>query len=182
MRYLALAFTVLPLVDLWLLLSIGEVFGFWPTIGLTIVVAFLGAYLGKREGLKVLAQWKRALGEFRMPEDGLVSAALVLVGAVLLITPGVLSDALGLLLLFPPSRRVFAKVVGAYLTRRFARAAEEGRFHVHVQSVDFTSADDIRTRFTPEDIVDQDRQGVVDTVGEDVPLLPQNASRNPSLN
>lgn len=174
MRYLVLAFTILPIVDLWLLLSIGEVFGFWPTLAMTIGVATLGAWLGKREGLKVLAQWKRALGEFRMPEDGLVSAALVLVGAVLLITPGVLSDVFGLLFLIPPTRRVFAKLVSAYVARRFAKAQQEGRVHVHVRSAMPRATDDVAVRFVTDD--------VVDTVGEEVPLLPQSASRNSNLN
>ena len=53
-RWLFVVFVVLPMVDLWLLLSIGAVLGFWPTLGLTLAVAVLGAYLGKREGLKVL--------------------------------------------------------------------------------------------------------------------------------
>ena len=129
-------FIVLPLLDLWLLLVIGDVLGFWPTVALTIAVALLGGYLGKREGLRVLSQWKRALGELRMPEDGLVSGALVLVGAVLLATPGVMTDVLGLLCLFPPSRRLIARGVSAYVATRFARAAEQGRVQVNVVSFD----------------------------------------------
>lgn len=136
MGYLALLFIVLPLLDLWLLLVIGDVLGFWPTVALTIAVALLGGYLGKREGLRVLSQWKRALGELRMPEDGLVSGALVLVGAVLLATPGVMTDVLGLLCLFPPSRRLIARGVSAYVATRFARAAEQGRVQVNVVSFD----------------------------------------------
>ena len=129
-------FIVLPLLDLWLLLVIGDVLGFWPTVALTIAVALLGGYLGKREGLRVLSQWKRALGELSMPEDGLVSGALVLVGAVLLATPGVMTDVLGLLCLFPPSRRLIARGVSAYVATRFARAAEQGRVQVNVVSFD----------------------------------------------
>ena len=136
MGYLALLFIVLPLLDLWLLLVIGDVLGFWPTVALTIAVALLGGYLGKREGLRVLSQWKRALGELCMPEDGLVSGALVLVGAVLLATPGVMTDVLGLLCLFPPSRRLIARGVSAYVATRFARAAEQGRVQVNVVSFD----------------------------------------------
>ncbi len=136
MGYLALLFIVLPLLDLWLLLVIGDVLGFWPTVALTIAVALLGGYLGKREGLRVLSQWKRALGELSMPEDGLVSGALVLVGAVLLATPGVMTDVLGLLCLFPPSRRLIARGVSAYVATRFARAAEQGRVQVNVVSFD----------------------------------------------
>jgi UPF0716 protein FxsA len=164
---LTLLFVVLPLVDLWLLLIIGDVLGFWPTVGLTIGVALLGGYLGKREGLKVLSQWQRALGELRMPEDGLVSAALVLVGAVLLVTPGVLTDVLGLLCLFPPTRRLLATGVSAYVARRLARAAERGTVTVRVVGLDSGS---VGFGATPN-VRDAD---VYDTEG--VPLLEERAT------
>jgi UPF0716 protein FxsA len=149
--YLALLFIVLPLLDLWLLLVIGDVLGFWPTVALTIAVALLGGYLGKREGLRVLSQWKRALGELRMPEDGLVSGALVLVGAVLLATPGVMTDVLGLLCLFPPSRRLIARGVSAFVTSRFARAAEQGRVQVNVVSFDGVGRESDVSHFDADD-------------------------------
>ncbi len=151
MGYLALLFIVLPLLDLWLLLVIGDVLGFWPTVALTIAVALLGGYLGKREGLRVLSQWKRALGELRMPEDGLVSGALVLVGAVLLATPGVMTDVLGLLCLFPPSRRLIARGVSAFVASRFARAAEQGRVQVNVVSFDGVGRESDVSHFDADD-------------------------------
>jgi UPF0716 protein FxsA len=132
--FLALAFIVVPIIDLWLLLSIGDVLGFWPTLGLTVGVAVLGGYLGKREGLKVLSGWKRAVGELRVPEEGLLSGALVLVGAALLIAPGVLTDVLGLALLFPPTRRLVARVVQARIAAKMQRATEEGRLKVRFVS------------------------------------------------
>ncbi len=132
MGYLVLLFLVVPLVDLWVLLLIGDVIGFWPTVGLTIAIAVLGGYLGKREGKRVLAAWTRALGELRMPEEGLVSGALVLAGAVLLMTPGVITDALGLLLLIPPTRRLFARIVSARLGLWIKERSEAGQLHVRV--------------------------------------------------
>jgi UPF0716 protein FxsA len=167
---LTLLFVVLPLVDLWLLLIIGDQLGFWPTVGLTIAVAVLGSYLGKREGLKVLSQWQRALGELRMPEDGLVSAALVLVGAVLLVTPGVLTDVLGLLCLFPPTRRLLAKGVSAYVARRLARAAERGTVTVRVVGFDSGSAG-----VGVQPSVHDSEGDVYDTEG--VPLLEESARK-----
>lgn len=134
MGWLVLLFVVLPTLDLWLLLAIGERIGFWPTIALTVAVAALGGWLGKREGLKVLAQWRTAMTELRMPEEGLVSAALVLAGAVLLAAPGVLTDVIGLALLFPPSRRPIAKLVRRALEGRMKRAVERGSVRVNVVS------------------------------------------------
>ncbi len=134
MGWLALLFTVVPLVDLWLLLVIGEWLGFWPTVWATILIAVVGAYLGKREGLRLFGELRRALAELRMPEEGLVSGALVLVGAALLIAPGVITDTLGLALLFPPTRKPIAKLVRARLEKRFSRAVAEGRVRVEVSS------------------------------------------------
>lgn len=134
MGWLVLIFVVLPTLDLWLLLAIGERIGLWPTIALTIAVAALGGWLGKREGLKVLGQWRAAMTQLRMPEEGLVSAALVLSGAVLLAAPGVLTDVLGLALLFPPTRRPIAKLVRRALEGRMQRAVERGSVRVNVVS------------------------------------------------
>jgi UPF0716 protein FxsA len=129
---LTLLFLVVPALDLWLLLVIGERLGFWPTFGGTVAVAMLGGWLGKREGRKVLTEWRRAMSELRMPEDGLVSGLLVVVGAALLMAPGVLTDVVGLFFLFPPTRRVAAKVVSKYAAGRLAAAKRSGRLRVEV--------------------------------------------------
>lgn len=130
--WLFLIFVVLPMVDLVLLLGIGEVLGFWPTLGITVAVAALGGYLGKREGLKVLRQWRDAMASLRMPEEGLVSAALVLAGAVLLAAPGVLTDVVGLALLVPYTRKPIARLVRRALEGRMQRAVQSGNLRVNV--------------------------------------------------
>jgi len=126
MGKLLLAFTVIPLVELYLLINLGTWMGVWPTIALVLVTGCVGAFLAKREGLKVLTQWRGALAEGRVPEEGVLGGVLVLVGGVLLVTPGVLTDALGLSLLVPVSRRFWATIV----RRRYEKAVEAGRFQV----------------------------------------------------
>ncbi|WP_437784893.1 FxsA family protein [Sorangium sp. So ce1097] len=123
MGKLILLFTVVPIVELWLLLSIGGLIGFWPTVALALGTAVLGAALGKREGLKVLAAWRGAMTEGRIPDEGLTGGLLVLLGAALLITPGVLTDVAGILLLLPPARRRIAALVRARLEQRVAASA-----------------------------------------------------------
>jgi UPF0716 protein FxsA len=132
MERLFLLFTIVPLLDLLLLLRIGEVLGTGPTIGLVIATAIVGAALAKSEGLRVLRQWQRAIAEGRIPEEGVLSGVLVLVGGVLLVTPGVVTDAVGLALLFPPTRRVVAEQVRRWTARQIRR----GTVHV-VQWGDF---------------------------------------------
>lgn len=122
MRYLVLLFVVVPLGELYLLLWMSGLVGFWPTVALTVVTGIVGGSLAKREGLRVYRQWNRAMAELRPPETGLVEGALVLLGGALLITPGVVTDVVGFLLLVPWSRRPIATrvraLVGRYLDGR----------------------------------------------------------------
>lgn len=126
MGKLLLLFTVVPLVELYLLLYLGSFIGFWPTVAIVLVTGVLGAMLAKREGLRVFRRWSDALREGRMPEEGVLGGVLVLVGGVLLVTPGVLTDVTGLLLLFPPTRRFVAERLRRYAERRIAG----GQLHV----------------------------------------------------
>jgi UPF0716 protein FxsA len=119
-KYLLLAFTVVPFIELYLLLAIGREVGFWPTVGGVLFTGVVGAWLAKKEGLRVLRRWQESLAQGHMPEEGLVGGVLVLVGGVLLVSPGVLTDVVGLFLLFPPTRRVIAALVRRRLERRMA--------------------------------------------------------------
>lgn len=123
MAKLALLFIVVPLVELWLLLAIGRAIGFWPTVGIAVGTAFLGVALARHEGRRVLTRWSESLAAGQVPDEGITGGVLVLLGAALLIVPGVLTDAIGLLLLLPPTRRWIAAAVQAWLTRRAARGA-----------------------------------------------------------
>jgi UPF0716 protein FxsA len=119
-RYVLIAFVVIPLVELYLLLWVGSLIGFWPTVGITVVTGLLGGTLAKREGIRVYRQWRSALDEMRAPETGIVEGMLVLLGGALLITPGVLTDITGLLLLVPLTRRPIAARVRRAVDARLA--------------------------------------------------------------
>jgi UPF0716 protein FxsA len=140
---LFLLFTVVPLVELYLLLWLASFIGFWPTLAIVLTTAALGAFFAKREGLKVLRGWQRAVAEMRVPEEGLTGGLLVLVGGVLLITPGVITDVTGLLLLVPPVRRRVARWIerrffpgGVVSSSTFAQAVSGpgGRRQVRIES------------------------------------------------
>ncbi|OJT27062.1 exlusion protein FxsA [Archangium sp. Cb G35] len=119
-KYLLLAFTVVPFIELYLLLAIGREVGFWPTVAGVLFTGVVGAWLAKKEGLRVLRRWQESLARGRMPDEGLVGGVLVLVGGVLLVSPGVFTDVVGLFLLFPPTRRLVAELVRRRLERRMA--------------------------------------------------------------
>jgi UPF0716 protein FxsA len=125
---LVLLFLVLPVVDIWLLVQIGHRIGFWPTFAMLVVTAIIGVQLAKAEGLRVLQKVQRAFAEGHAPERELVSGLLVFVGGALLVVPGLISDALGIVLLVPPTRALVARL----LRRRWANAIAAGRIVVDV--------------------------------------------------
>lgn len=120
-KLLLVLFTVVPLLELVLLVFLGNVMGIWPTVGLVLATGMLGAWLGKREGLRVFYAWRAALNEGRMPEEGLTAGLLALAGGLLLLTPGVLTDVAGLLLLLPTTRRWIAPRLQAAVQKRIER-------------------------------------------------------------
>ena len=121
-------FIVLPAVELILLIEMGKAIGVLPTLGLIVATGFIGATLARHQGLTVLARLRGELGAGRLPADALSDGALILVAGALLVTPGVLTDAAGFLLLIPLTRSVLKR----HLKRRFQKAVREGRANVHV--------------------------------------------------
>ena len=111
---LAALFIGLPLLDTLVLVVLGRYIGFWETLALVIFSGFLGAGLAKRQGLRVWQGIRRDLAEGRVPAQGLVDGAIILVAGGMLAAPGFLTDMLGLALLVPAVR---APIKG-YLRRR----------------------------------------------------------------
>jgi UPF0716 protein FxsA len=135
--YLFLVFTVIPFVELALLIYLGaEVLGFWPTLGLVIFTALLGTILVRWQGMKALTRIHRRIGRGQVPADELFDGVLILVAGLLLITPGVLTDIAGLALLFPPIRYLLKRQLRRWAKRqveiRTARVSDQ--FWAHVQS------------------------------------------------
>ncbi|MBW2523450.1 MAG: FxsA family protein [Deltaproteobacteria bacterium] len=126
MAKLVVLFTLVPLVELYLLLLLGGLLGFWPTVALVLLTALVGAWLAKREGLRVLRQWQQSLSRGQMPEEGVLGGVLLLVGGVLLVTPGVLTDVVGLALLAPVSRGWVARWLRPKIEARLNRGIESG--------------------------------------------------------
>lgn len=116
---LFLLFTVVPAVELYLLIQLGGALGAGATIAIVLTTGLLGASLAKREGGRVFGEWQASLQRGELPREGLVSSLLVLVGGVLLVTPGVLTDLFGITMLIPPARRALAGVLGRYVEKRF---------------------------------------------------------------
>ena len=101
---LFLAFTIIPVVEIYLLIQIGTIFGALTSIALVIVTGFLGAYLARIQGLQTLFRIQKSLREGQMPSSELLDALLIGIAGLVLLTPGFLTDAFGFLLLIPNTR------------------------------------------------------------------------------
>ena len=101
---LFLAFTIIPVVEIYLLIQIGTIFGALTSIALVIFTGFLGAYLARIQGLQTLFRIQKSLREGQMPSSELLDALLIGIAGLVLLTPGFLTDAFGFLLLIPNTR------------------------------------------------------------------------------
>src|SRR6478735_3963167 len=115
--YLFLLFIVLPLVEIMILVKIGMVTSFWVPIAIVIVTGVVGTTLARREGWKVLERMREDVRTGQMPADSLIDGFLVLLAGVLFVLPGVLTDIVGIVLLFPPSRSLVKRGVAAWFKR-----------------------------------------------------------------
>ena len=117
---LLVLFTVVPTIELVLLLILADNTSWQFTVGLILVTGIVGAALARYEGLRCLRTIQEQLGAGRLPGDSLMDGLMILIAGALLVTPGVLTDLVGFSLLFPP----FRGVVRAYLKKRFAASIQ----------------------------------------------------------
>lgn len=125
---LAILFVVIPIVELAILIRLGQWLGVWPTLSFVLLTGIVGAWLARAEGFRTIVTFQNELAGGRLPRQAMQDGAAVLVGGALLLTPGFLTDLLGFALLFPPTRHM--------IQRRFRRAMERriatGQVHVGV--------------------------------------------------
>jgi UPF0716 protein FxsA len=122
----ALLFVLVPIIELMLLLRMGQIVGFWPTVAFVLLTGWAGAVLARREGMRILTQFQRELAAGRVPSQAILDGASVLVGGAFLLAPGVLTDITGLALLFPPTRRLIQR----WVRRRIERGISDGSIRV----------------------------------------------------
>ena len=108
---LVVLFILVPLAELAVIIQVGELIGVWWTIAVLLAVSIAGAWLIRREGTRTWSAFRGALAQGRMPQVEVVDGALVLFGGALLLTPGFLSDILGLSLIFPPTRALWNRLI-----------------------------------------------------------------------
>jgi len=155
--YLFLLFTLVPLVELWLLFRIAQETSFLFTLALVLTTGIVGASLARWQGWRTMARIQGELNANRMPADAMVDGLLILVAGLLLVTPGVMTDAVGFALLVPPLRTLVKRAAKAWFRRNF-----------RVETVDFRTTFDAGPNGGPADgdrIIDA---RVIETRVEDV--------------
>ncbi|MDX1610902.1 MAG: FxsA family protein [Candidatus Thermoplasmatota archaeon] len=117
LRLLLLAFVIVPLVEVYLLVQVAELIGFWNTVYLVLFTGLIGAALVRVQGPQAWRDIVLAWQQGRVPGRELLAGALFLVGAAFLLTPGVLTDGVGLLLMVPWVRKGTAGLVAGWFRR-----------------------------------------------------------------
>jgi UPF0716 protein FxsA len=123
---LFLCFTLIPVVELYLLIKVGTVIGGVNTILLVIVSGFLGAWLARLEGMNTLVKLRANLQQGLMPAEELLDAVIIFIAGVVLITPGFITDILGLILLWPVTRNRLKR----FLRKKFDELNLQGNINI----------------------------------------------------
>lgn len=118
MRILILFIILIPAADIGILLYAGSKIGLFPTIFFIFLTGFIGAYLAKKQGMKTIQEARYKLSHGQIPGESVLDGICILVGGTLLITPGFITDILGMLLLFPFTRKFFKWMLKGYFFKR----------------------------------------------------------------
>ncbi|MDH5203529.1 MAG: membrane protein FxsA [Nitrospirota bacterium] len=124
---LFILFTIIPIAELYLLIKIGGMIGAFNTVLIILFTAVIGAYLAKTQGFVVVRKINQALNEGRIPAQELLDGLFVLLGGFTLLTPGFLTDFIGLSMLFPLTRILYIKLA----VRIIQNKIEAGQWRIH---------------------------------------------------
>lgn len=111
-------FVAVPIVELAILIKLGEVIGGWETVYIVVATAVLGAHMARAQGASALEAMRRDMSEARMPSGPIMDGILILAGAVALLTPGLITDLAGFTVLIPLTRRMVKRFIRARIERR----------------------------------------------------------------
>ncbi len=148
---LFLLFLGVPALELFLLIRIGQEAGTLTALGLIVFTAIAGAHLARQQGLAVLGRLRAQVARGELPTDALLDGALVVAAGALLLTPGVITDFVGLLCLFPPTRALIKPLV----LRKLREGVARGTVRVHMDvNIDTPPGRGAGPAHAEEDIID----------------------------
>ena len=117
-KWILAAFFIVPVVELWGILQVGDWIGGWNTFLVILLISAVGAYFARSEGRKVWQEAQRQLQEGQMPGRALIDGICVMLGGLLLLTPGFFSDLIGIVMLLPVTRPLLRSLVLQWLEKR----------------------------------------------------------------
>lgn len=120
-RILLALIIVVPALEIWILISAGKLIGAIPTIILIILTGVLGAWLAKYQGISALRNAQQKINNGQMPGDVIIDGLCILIGGVVLLTPGFITDAIGFALLLPPTRNLIKPSILRAIRNRMDR-------------------------------------------------------------
>ena len=120
-------FIGLPVAEIWLIMKVASILGFWDTLFLLIFSAFFGVYLARMQGALALQKVQQCLAEGRMPATEMFDGILLFLGGILFVIPGFITDGIGLLLIFPPTRWCIKWLLARNTSFRFTAGQSAGR-------------------------------------------------------
>jgi UPF0716 protein FxsA len=127
--YLLAAFILLPIAELWVLFKVNAHLGIGQTLLIVMGTGIVGAWLARTQGLRVMMQIQLDLAEGRMPAPRLIDGAMILVAGAFLVTPGLITDTTGFLLLIPPVRAA----IKIWLRKKFEQKLRDGSMYIDVR-------------------------------------------------
>ncbi len=119
MILLVALFIVVPIVELYVIIQVGQLIGVLPTLALLLADALLGSLLLRHQGRGAWRRFNAAIGEGRFPAREVADGLMIAIGGTLLLTPGFVTDIFGLIFLIPPTRAIVRRLSRAYFARRF---------------------------------------------------------------
>ena len=123
---LLILITLLPILEIYVLIESGRLIGVWPTVLLVILTGIAGSWLMRQQGLALLQRMQSELARGQMPAGGLLDGVLIVAGGMLLLTPGFCTDLTGATMLIPATRRLWR----GWLERWLARQLAAGRLSI----------------------------------------------------
>lgn len=140
---LFLLFAILPIVEIAILINVGEQIGGWYTVAIVIITAFVGARLVRQQGLSTLMQAQQKMQAGTMPGQEMAEGLLLVVAGVLLVTPGFITDGIGFLLSLPMTRPLIAKSLMKHMPVKIVTPSFHGDFSQHQQAHSSKQSGDI---------------------------------------
>ncbi|MGG3941293.1 FxsA family protein [Peribacillus psychrosaccharolyticus] len=126
LKYLLLSIVAFPVIEIIILLLSGKIIGFWPTLFALILMGIAGAYLAKKQGLETLRRAQAQMNVGQLPGNEMINGLCIMIGGILLVLPGFITDLAGLLLILPPTRKLCKPLLMRWITKKINKNKNKG--------------------------------------------------------